>query len=936
MSRAWSLILLVACCLTPCQRAASATPKVQIEESRPSVYYLPDKNGNLQAVLGFDYADFLELYHLKNQLGRPDQPSRFRIERIVATGAASAAHAELQVRVQVVLRDDGWVCVPLRLDQGLLRGIANYDGPGEHSIDSDPERGGYVSWIRGAPGSRHVVTLTLLVPLETSGDETRLNLRFPKTAAGEMTLSTPLAKALATVTPGATLLESPAKPAGKTPPGQAATTFHVVGLPTDFQIAWRKPRPPGEEPPPVLDASGTVLARLDGRGATTDVTLTVRSLTTPFDRFTVRLPVGAKRLPGPRDEPDVAIVPAPDRGAAAAEDARQPLVEVRLRKPTAGPVDVRLRCRREWNLADGDAWRELAGFEVVDAARQGGTIAVAAADDWQVLFGVGRQIRSLDASPDVRQTENLVARFEYFGQPYSLPVRLAARSARLSVEPRYVLFVDRDQVRLEATLAYRIHRAKLSTLEVALPGWVLDDAGPHPLVRSDGPALGLDQHTTTTNDATADSYNVAIPLARPVSGPVELHLRAHRAIPNGATSLAVPLPRPKADTVAAASLIVVPSDNVELIPDRRSIDGLEPAPMPAVTLPLREQTPLCYRAAGRTSLFGATLRILPPRIDADAAVGAILVDRAWIQSWFTASAREDRAVFQLTTDRGSLHVWLPADADATQADVLADGHAVEPRLAADNRLIVPLAATSRRHVVEIRYHLPARRSRPASLLSLELPRLEENAWMRRVYWQLVLPPNEHLIGNPDGLTGEFAWRWQGCFCGRNPLLDEVQLESWADAVPSDRLPERANRYLFSAIGRLDRVDVRTASRTWIVLVASGVALVVGLLFIRVSALRRPVCLCVLAIGLGAAASIAPEPTLLLAQAASLGLLLTLLAALLERAVAGRGRRTAARELARSRTEFGSSRASATTSPENPPSTALLSPTPPSSPGETVE
>ena len=98
------------------------------------------------------------------------------------------------------------------------------------------------------------------------------------------------------------------------------------------------------------------------------------------------------------------------------------------------------------------------------------------------------------------------------------------------------------------------------------------------------------------------------------------------------------------------------------------------------------------------------------------------------------------------------------------------------------------------------------------------------------------------------------------------------------------LPERANLYLFSTLGNVQQAELHTAGRTWIVLWASGAALVAGLLLIYVPASRHPATLLVVGIVLLAAGLIAPEPTLLLAQAASLGLALTLLAGLLERGV----------------------------------------------------
>jgi hypothetical protein len=207
-----------------------------------------------------------------------------------------------------------------------------------------------------------------------------------------------------------------------------------------------------------------------------------------------------------------------------------------------------------------------------------------------------------------------------------------------------------------------------------------------------------------------------------------------------------------------------------------------------------------------------------------------------------------------------------------------------------------------------------------------------DAWSERLYWQVILPSSEHLISTPAGFTGEFAWKWDG-FWGRTALLDQEHLESWAEAAPRDALPEHANVYLFSAIGKVEAAELQTAGRTWIVLCASGAALVVGLLLIYVPVSRHPATLMVIAMALLAAGLIAPEPTLLLAQAACVGLALTLLAGLLERGVARRKRAIALKDLSTPRIELSTTHSGPRPAlASNPPSTATIQPALPPSPG----
>jgi len=160
-------------------------------------------------------------------------------------------------------------------------------------------------------------------------------------------------------------------------------------------------------------------------------------------------------------------------------------------------------------------------------------------------------------------------------------------------------------------------------------------------------------------------------------------------------------------------------------------------------------------------------------------------------------------------------------------------------------------------------------------------------------------------------------------------LDQAELEAWAEAAPREALPDRVNVYLFSSLGNVEQAEVRTAGRTWIVFWASGAALVAGLLLIYLPVSRHPATLLTLGVALLAVGLIAPEPTLLLAQAACLGLVLTLLAGLLERGAARRRRTLAGREPSSSLVEIGSihSRFKAAAA-DNPPSTAAIGAIPP--------
>jgi hypothetical protein len=1006
--------------------AASAEPAAaRVEEAQPSLYYLKDKQGNLQAVPNFSFEDFEQLYRLKHQLAQGDQRPRYTVQQITASGTADAEHAELTIQFRILVREEQWLRVPLHLDQAVLREQPQYQGPGEQFLHFEGESEGYVLWIRGPAGQAQQVTMKMLLPLGHVGDDTRLKLLVPRSTTSELKLRVPLAAATAKVSEGATLLP-PANSGGQ-------TELTALGLSGDFELSWCKAGERPAEVPAMLEAVGAIAARIDSRGINEEATLSVKSYGAAFDRFRVRLPQDAVLVPG--NTPVHTIVPL-EQGDPAAP--RQRLVEVRLAKKTSGPVEVRVAAARTCDPAQAGQWCDLAGFEVVGAGRQWGSIAVTAAGDWQVLWGPSRGIRQVDQLPEILRGTDVAAGFDYFTQPCSLTARLVAKKARINVEPEYLLLVDADQVRLEAKLKYTVRGVKTFALDVALPGWQLDEVGPENLVAVDGVAtspLGL----------------CSIPLLQPSAGQFEVRIRAHRPIPAGSQTLSVTLPQPQATAPASAIIAVLPADNVELLPDNKAMAGLVRQQLAApLELPPRQQEPLFYRNEGGQAVFAADLRRHPQRISVESAghvvldeqgarveqnldylvsyepvdhllvevprglagasrlelfqqdqpaaavalpessddpaapvrmrialpkpcigacrltaryrmalqkpaaadhtvlsvplltpvegelagnrltitaaaglrveacpgawtaveaaapggvqltaakratqaeltvtwesgAAAAVVERAWVQSWLSSSARQDRALFAFAGNRKEVELTMPPGVD--QISVLLDGKAVAAPRAADGGMTIPLGGNAEHdgHLLELRYQFLERP--PRGLVTLEMPRLGRGGWVRRLYWQLILPRDEHLLTPPEGFAGEQTWAWTGSCWGRRPLLDQAQLEHWIGAPPRAAPTGQVNEYLFSAFGDVDRCVVHTAGRSWIVLAASGAALLAGLLLIYVRRLRHPATLLSAAVLLLAAGMVYPEPAALAAQAAVLGLVLALAAAILARGLA---------------------------------------------------
>ncbi len=106
-------------------------------------------------------------------------------------------------------------------------------------------------------------------------------------------------------------------------------------------------------------------------------------------------------------------------------------------------------------------------------------------------------------------------------------------------------------------------------------------------------------------------------------------------------------------------------------------------------------------------------------------------------------------------------------------------------------------------------------------MKFEFPSLGDDTWIRRAYWQLLLPPEEHLLVSPRELTGEFAWGWNCFYFGRQPVLSQTDLEAWVGLRHPGCTPAPAgmNNYLFSSLGRIGPCEIVTAGRSTIVFVS---------------------------------------------------------------------------------------------------------------------
>jgi len=974
--------------------------------------------------------DFIRQKH-QRQTG---QASGYSLEQLVITGNLQGDKAELTAKYKIRLESALPVEIPLASGGAILSEPAGYEGSGEQSVQFNAEAGSYGTRLSGLAGSEHQLTLKLLVPVKTAAGQSHLEVTLPAAAASQLTLR---------VSDTLELVEHSGAATAEVKATAGGSEIDAWGLGGSLSLEWKNSAMAGK--PPVLESVGEILAKIDTRSVQFDAALTVRSFGSQFDHFRLKLPPGAQLVGTGAADVGYTLTPVGPSGA---------MVDVKLNQRTSGPVEVKLQAERAYDVMQATSALELTGFEVLEAPphRQWGHIAVAVAGDWQPIWGELTRVRQIADLPDKLKRPGVIAGFEYFGQPASLPVRVAQRKTRVALDPEYIYFFDGRQIRMEALLKYTIRGGKASSLQIAMPGWDIDEIGPPETLEADVPPVNAGPMLT-------------VPLLQPVSGELQVSIKAHHDLPPDNSRVELALPIPTADVLGPAVVALVTADNIRVRPKEGELQGLvRTAVAPRIKLPPHEQSPLFFRGeqtqavfvgqleqlsqvvsasadsnltfdrdevsveqrfhfrvehvpadnlrfdvpgailsnnhlellldgqplefsvapgdsqesmarveaslpepqmggleitaryrlnestarklagttlvvplvmptsstalddnhlsiSGDSSLFvqphdenweiaeelpapsalntgpALTLTALQPtseiqrlvRGNPGQAAGATNVGRAWIQTWIAGSVRQDRAIYRFSTTAETLEISLPSGVQPNNLELRLDGRSIAATgTNGTARLKLPRSSASGSHLLELRYRLSGGES--AGIVEAELPRLSGNMWIDRMYWQLVLPRDQHLLWCPSELTPEQSWSWSGWTWARRATLEQADLEAWVGASAGTTVPEGANRYLFSAMGNPEKFVARVAARWEIVLLASVAVLAAGLFVMYVPAIRRPTALFVVGVAIAALGLWIPDVALLFAQAATLGVAILIVSAVSRRWVTHRRRR----------------------------------------------
>jgi hypothetical protein len=202
------------------------------------------------------------------------------------------------------------------------------------------------------------------------------------------------------------------------------------------------------------------------------------------------------------------------------------------------------------------------------------------------------------------------------------------------------------------------------------------------------------------------------------------------------------------------------------------------------------------------------------------------------------------------------------------------------------RLRFPIEVGSKPVLVELEYE----EGKKGVAYTWQAPRLLDGGVALQTFWELRLPSSLALVGVPRGWSDENQWGWNGLMWKRRPWQNMSAVNEWIGGVsaPFRKLDEfdvaisdDRDRYLFSRCGPPAALAVWVLSRSWLVAICSGAALLIGFLTIFSKLRFRTTWFGIAGLALLAAILVQPSVIFLALESALLGVVLTLVGLFIE-------------------------------------------------------
>jgi hypothetical protein len=472
-----------------------------------------------------------------------------------------------------------------------------------------------------------------------------------------------------------------------------------------------------------------------------------------------------------------------------------------------------------------------------------------------------------------------------------------ARARQISTQSSTQINISQDTAQVEQRLDYAVRNEPLSELTIEVPREFSPEAQglEISLVRSgaygesapedSGAALPFNQvNNDSQSDGQPESRRYRVLLPRPRTGRFSVRMRYHAALAR--TNMAefdssIPLVR-SADGEPGAQHVSVHC--LRSLTASLGDDAVDTT-WKSEVVPNAEQgdsTAQIFAADSAEPYLPLTIRAVGTE-----ASTTTVIDRVWVQTWLTRGLEQDRAAFRFRSTAAQVTVELPPELPTGEIEVLLDQKPAEVISQAHGRLVVRISpspdagATAIGHTLELRLRQPYHNGL-FQVHRFTPPQLQGSLALSQVYWQIIVPGDEHVVGSPAQLEAVSQWQWLGSFWGTHPTKSQSELEAWAGASSQLGPAESQSQYLYAGLLPLSTISVVTGSRWIIVVAASSLVLLLAITWLYISEARRMWVAAAIAIAIVLGSITYPEASLLIGQASVLGFLLSGVAILLMR------------------------------------------------------
>lgn len=459
-----------------------------------------------------------------------------------------------------------------------------------------------------------------------------------------------------------------------------------------------------------------------------------------------------------------------------------------------------------------------------------------------------------------------------------------------------VLTLSEDQINVEQRLHYTVTYEELDRLRILVPGTVRPDE--FQLVAADG---------NSTTPLTAELGGLEI---------------------DGVRQIRVDLPEPKLGQFEVICTYSIPLDSAFATAGTADADVslLQPAEIRGNTTRVEIRSPgnVGVQVSGEQWTQELTLSDAPSwvasgmlrnvnlKLEAapERASQNFVVRRSALRTRFqNGAATRTTGLYLIDGDISFLTVTLPARTDPSSLSVSWNGHDIKSEnllisttdlAGSEVRILVDESLRRTQHILTIEFDVEDTFSLSGlSDLQTAAPRFAADVWLADTVWEVVLPVDQHLLVYPENYSPAFSWQRQGATWTRRPNDRGVSLSDWllagADAdlkgapgsQPKDLQlelladPTYGNTYLFSAFGHQQELQFKAMSQPAIILAGAGLALALGLVLLRIPATRHVLTILFVGFGLSFAGLWHLEAVQLLLQPAVFGLVLAIVASIIE-------------------------------------------------------